>query len=156
MTKNNLMKKLKYYKKLCYIDELTKVYNRRKLQLDIERFLEEKKRYKYSYTLIFIDLDGFKQINDEYGHSHGDKLLKKVATILKSNARKVDSIYRYGGDEFIVVLGHCKNANKYLMRIAPYIDKDYIKISFGSSILKNKNTIKDIDKRMYNNKKSKR
>ena len=152
MTIKKLKKQLKYYKKLSLIDDLTGIYNRRKLQIDMGRFLAEKKRYKYHYTIIFFDIDNFKKLNDNYGHPYGDSILIKVSNILKSAIRRVDRIYRYGGDEFIVILSRCTNPHNFLIRIAPYFDKEHINITFGTCNLK-EGCLEEVDRRMYLNKK---
>lgn len=80
-------------------DYLTGLYTRDRAEEKIDRFLLEKK----SFSVIMIDLDGFKKINDVYGHHHGDKVLAEIAHIIQSSFDKQTIVSRYGGDEFIIV-----------------------------------------------------
>ncbi len=80
---------------LVDVDPLTGLYNRRRLREFVKKFKDG--------TLIFIDIDDFKKINDRWGHLIGDRLLKKVAKLLQGIFREQDGIFRYGGDEFLVV-----------------------------------------------------
>ena len=90
--------------KLAITDGLTKLYNSRhfynQLEVEIGRF----NRYNHSLSLLLLDLDDFKVYNDSYGHLEGDKVLVRISQIIKSCLRKIDSAYRYGGDEFTVIL----------------------------------------------------
>lgn len=88
----------------AHTDELTGVKNRLGLHQEIDNAIDRTKREGTNLALCFLDLDGFKQINDEMGHDCGDELLKTVATRLMHTLRSSDVIYRYGGDEFIVLL----------------------------------------------------
>ncbi|MFV0576985.1 MAG: diguanylate cyclase domain-containing protein [Vibrio sp.] len=88
----------------AHTDELTKVNNRLGLHKDIEASIATSKIDDASLVLCFIDLDEFKQMNDKLGHDCGDELLKTVANRLKESLRTTDAIYRYGGDEFIVLM----------------------------------------------------
>ncbi|PSU46862.1 hypothetical protein C9J12_16770 [Photobacterium frigidiphilum] len=88
----------------AHTDELTGVKNRLGLHQEIDNAIDNAKREGTNLALCFLDLDGFKQINDEMGHDCGDELLKTVATRLRHTLRSSDVIYRYGGDEFIVLL----------------------------------------------------
>lgn len=92
------------YKQLSYKDSLTGLYNRRYFYeiLDIE--LKRAKRENSSISLLFIDVDDFKKVNDTYGHKYGDHVLAKLAEILKNGIRDVDIISRWGGEEFIILL----------------------------------------------------
>ncbi|HOK79641.1 MAG TPA: sensor domain-containing diguanylate cyclase [bacterium] len=85
-------------------DQLTGCFNRRNLFLDIKKEVERCKRYKKTFSIIVIDLDNFKKYNDNFGHQKGDNLLKTIAEKIRKNLRKADIVYRYGGDEFIVLL----------------------------------------------------
>ncbi|MBI5778284.1 MAG: diguanylate cyclase [Planctomycetes bacterium] len=85
-------------------DGLTGVYNRRYFESAFTEEFLRAKRYKRRLALLFIDLDKFKAINDTYGHKQGDIILKEVAALLQRNSRKIDSVCRYGGDEFATIL----------------------------------------------------
>jgi diguanylate cyclase (GGDEF)-like protein len=97
----------KYSNKLEYLskyDPLTTLSNRRSFEDDLERELEKNKRKKQDISLIFLDLDDFKKINDTFGHHTGDIILKEVGLILKNMIRKTDLIARWGGEEFVIAL----------------------------------------------------
>lgn len=85
------------------LDPLTGVANRRALQQELQRALERARRERISLQVAFIDLDGFKAINDAYGHEFGDGFLAHIAGRLASSLRSSDFVARYGGDEFVVV-----------------------------------------------------
>ncbi len=91
-------------KKHVYVDILTGVYNRYFLENVIPRELKKVERYKQPLSVIFIDIDNFKYINDYYGHNKGDMVLKIIGNIFKKNIRKTDLPIRYGGDEFLIFL----------------------------------------------------
>ena len=91
-------------KKLTVTDELTGLFNRRHLVTIAESEFERAVRYGTICSYIMIDLDGFKAINDKFGHQAGDQALIAFATLLKSRLRAVDTCARIGGDEFCVVL----------------------------------------------------
>ncbi|MDA8233872.1 MAG: GGDEF domain-containing protein [Clostridia bacterium] len=87
---------------LAITDELTMLYNYRYFQLILEK---ELKRNKYScLSLIMLDIDHFKKYNDRYGHTMGNRILAEIARIMKENVRDADTVVRYGGEEFGVVL----------------------------------------------------
>jgi len=91
--------------KRCSItDELTGVHNRRHLTSEIDREIERSIRHGHSIAGIMIDIDGFKGINDLYGHAAGDRALKDIATLLQKSVRTVDTVARYGGGEFVALL----------------------------------------------------
>lgn len=90
--------------KLAYHDILTKLPNRTRFNQYITTLFEEREREQKPFALLFLDLDNFKYVNDQFGHNVGDLLLIKVAKILKSNLRKSDFVARLGGDEFTIVL----------------------------------------------------
>jgi len=96
--------------KQSLVDHLTGIGNRRKFELDINREISRTKRIHTGLVLIFFDLDGFKQINDIYGHEAGDKVLIQFARVLSVFARKgSDFCYRLGGDEFTVIFTDIKS-----------------------------------------------
>ncbi len=89
---------------MAYIDALTRVGNRRFAEFVIADRLGEWKRYKWSFALLFIDVDHFKKINDVHGHALGDQVLTMVARTIQGVARAHDFIGRWGGEEFVMVI----------------------------------------------------
>ncbi|MCP4490830.1 MAG: EAL domain-containing protein [Gammaproteobacteria bacterium] len=89
-------------------DLLTGLYNRRGIYAELNRLIHRSERYSYTSAVIFIDLDGFKNINDRYGHVSGDLLLKQISNNLIDTIRITDTVGRMGGDEFIVLVGDIK------------------------------------------------
>jgi diguanylate cyclase (GGDEF)-like protein len=83
-------------------DELTGINNRRRLMSDLNEELDRSDRYDHELSLMFIDLDHFKLINDSHGHVVGDQVLREIGTILEEETRTADIIGRYGGEEFIL------------------------------------------------------
>lgn len=90
-------------------DELTGLANRRYAILEIEKLINNWQRYEKIFSILFIDVDKFKAVNDNYGHEYGDQVLKWIANFLKRNIRKTDILCRLGGDEFIIICAHCNN-----------------------------------------------
>jgi diguanylate cyclase (GGDEF)-like protein len=93
------------------IDPLTDVLNRRGFERELTRSLAHAKRYGASAALVYIDLDGFKAVNDRHGHAAGDAVLKAVAAVLARHVRASDIVARLGGDEFAVLLWHLTEAD---------------------------------------------
>jgi len=90
---------------LAYYDALTQLPNRRLLNDRMNQAMSAGRRNKYYGAMIFLDLDNFKPLNDTHGHAVGDLLLVEVATRLKNCVREMDTVSRFGGDEFVVMLG---------------------------------------------------
>ncbi len=88
-------------------DPLTDLYNRRILQEAIEREIAQSQRNQKEFCVVMIDVDNFKQLNDRYGHTAGDMVLKSLARILENNTRGGDISCRYGGEEFAILLPNC-------------------------------------------------
>ncbi len=89
---------------LTVTDDVTSLYNSRYLHEAIEREFERSRRYGHHFSVVFFDLDHFKQVNDRHGHLHGSRLLAEVGELIKGQLRLVDIPTRYGGDEFVLVL----------------------------------------------------
>jgi two-component system, cell cycle response regulator len=89
---------------LVNTDELTGLYNYRFLGIALDREIKRMERYGSNLSVIFLDLDLFKNVNDTYGHLIGSKVLKEVGMLLQKMTREVDFVFRYGGDEFTIIL----------------------------------------------------
>ncbi len=98
---------------LATYDPLTKLYNRRAIVEYAEKEVERSKRYNHQFSIILLDIDDFKGINDTYGHTIGDIVLKQLAEIIKNEVRDIDRVGRYGGEEFIIVLPETKTENAF-------------------------------------------
>jgi len=89
---------------LIYIDDLTKLYNSRYLNVVLDRELKRSERYRNFFSVLFMDVDFFKRVNDAYGHLVGSRVLVEVGAVLRTCVRETDTVVRYGGDEFVVLL----------------------------------------------------
>lgn len=90
-------------KQLTFTDDLTALYNARFMSLYLDRELKRCRRTKSSLSLLFMDLDGFKAINDTHGHLAGSRTLVEVGEVLEKTVRDADVLIRYGGDEFVIL-----------------------------------------------------
>lgn len=99
-----LLNSEKMYKQLSITDDLTKLYNSRYFYRRLEEEINRLIRYKQPLSLLLIDIDDFKKINDRYGHMKGDQALRMAGEIIKNCVRRTDTTYRYGGEEFTVIL----------------------------------------------------
>lgn len=142
-------------------DKLTGLYNR--YQLDNEGYRKFKRalRQKSNFTVIMIDIDHFKNVNDSYGHIIGDEVLKSIANLLKTNRRVEDFVVRYGGEEFLMLLEECSAEDAYT--IAETLRKEVallnpagveVSASFGIASLRSDHVsmdrlLKDADDALY-------
>ena len=90
-------------KRLTFTDDLTALYNSRFMALYLDRELKRCRRMRSSLSLLFMDLDGFKEVNDTHGHLAGSKTLVEVGAVLEKTVRDADVLIRYGGDEFVIL-----------------------------------------------------
>lgn len=130
--RNRLLEQLEESKRLqrhlAYHDALTILPNRHLLHDRLQQALAQSKRSGKLAALLFLDLDGFKRINDTLGHGIGDLLLKSVAKRLKTTVRQVDTVARLGGDEFTIVLleiNHAQDAKDVAQKILKVISQPY-------------------------------
>ena len=91
---------------LATYDPLTRLYNRSSLTNRIEDEMARVKRTKDTFTIIYLDVDNFKSMNDRFGHETGDRVLQKLSELLVENVRRNDAVGRWGGEEFLVCLPH--------------------------------------------------
>ncbi len=95
---------LKKLKKLSITDGLTQLFNSRHFYNQLKGEIERCNRYGHTLSLLLLDIDNFKDFNDTYGHLEGDKILIRLGKIIKSRLRNMDTAYRYGGEEFTIIL----------------------------------------------------
>ncbi|PMQ01690.1 MAG: GGDEF domain-containing protein [Dictyoglomus sp. NZ13-RE01] len=143
-------------------DPLTELYNRSYGQKKIEEAYYEYTRGEKPFSIVFIDIDSFKKINDNLGHIYGDFILKEISRIIKRNIRQNDIAVRWGGDEFLLLLKRTnyEDAEKVIDRISKELNRisnQEINISYGietmSPEIKNcEELIKNADLKMYSNK----
>jgi diguanylate cyclase (GGDEF)-like protein len=96
---------------LTITDDCTSLYNARHLNFMLDTEIYRSHRYAFEFSLIFIDLDHFKTVNDTYGHLVGSKLLSEIGEAVKERCRMIDMAFRYGGDEFVVLLPQTSKDN---------------------------------------------
>jgi len=98
---------------LTITDDCTSLYNARHLNFMLDTEIYRSHRYAFEFSLIFIDLDHFKNVNDTYGHLMGSKLLAEIGQAIKDKCRLIDLAFRYGGDEFVVLLPQTSKENAF-------------------------------------------
>ncbi|WP_175420119.1 GGDEF domain-containing protein [Marinitoga sp. 1154] len=161
--KKKLERKNIYLKNLSEKDKLTGLYNRLKFDEIINYQIDLYKREGRKFSLIMMDLDNFKEINDTFGHNIGDKILMEFSNILRKNLRKIDFVFRWGGDEFLIILPNTnlKSAIKVAHKLKKIIllDKNLknITASIGLTVYNGENideTINIADTALYNSKNS--
>jgi diguanylate cyclase (GGDEF)-like protein/PAS domain S-box-containing protein len=148
-------------KRLATTDKLTGAYNRTKFQEIIDREMERVKRHNQALSMIIFDIDHFKAVNDSYGHSAGDYVLKTIADIVRENIRKIDYFVRWGGEEFMIISSETNLDDAYALaeRIREIIENytfegvGKITVSFGVTEFKENDTensfVKRADDAMY-------
>src|SRR5882672_1243793 len=130
-------------KETSFKDEVTGLYNRRFFSLRLEEEISRFRRFNHPVSVVVLDLDGFKSINDEFGHAVGDETLRDIAQILMKHSRGINVVSRYGGDEFAVLLVETSKtgARLYAERIRhvvatfPFSHGKNVTASFGVSSL---------------------
>ena len=129
-----------HFESISMIDQLTGLYNRRYFYNQADAAIANAKRYGQALCLLILDLDHFKQVNDQYGHGFGDNVLVKTSKELQEQVRESDVLVRYGGEEFVIIFPNtnCINGKKFAERIRKKIEQieweesDYVQtISIG-------------------------
>lgn len=126
-------KMLKTLEKLAITDGLTRLYNLRHFYKQLELEIDRCNRYGHSLALLLLDIDHFKKCNDSYGHLEGDKVLVKLGQAIKLCLRTMDSAYRYGGEEFTIILPETtgKEANNVAERISASVESERFSTDTG-------------------------
>ena len=127
-TTSKLTQLLEQVESKAMIDPLTQVFNRGTYNMEIAQMIKEFKRYKNPAALIIIDIDHFKIFNDDYGHKAGDAVLTLVASVIKGAVRDTDMVFRYGGEEFVVLLDNLdlKNALTVAEKVRAQIESHHL------------------------------
>ncbi len=164
---NKLKELNKKLKSIASTDHLTGLVNRRSIINIIEKSIINYKKNNRSFSLIIADIDDFKRINDLYGHNRGDHVLKAIANLLKNNLRKNDTLARWGGEEFLILLSDttyqeaCTVANKLKESLSNfqhnYLEEtENLSMTFGISQFKGDldTCISEADKALYKGKRN--
>jgi diguanylate cyclase (GGDEF)-like protein/PAS domain S-box-containing protein len=170
MAEDALRKSEQIYLELSITDDLTQLYNSRHFYSQLKKEIERSNRYEQPLTLLLLDLDKFKTFNDTYGHVEGDYVLSRLGQVVKRCLRDPDSAYRYGGEEFTIMLPMttseegiitAKRIQKELRREAfsPVLGQEvYMTVSIGLAQYKPKEEMKTfvhrVDQLMYQAKKN--
>ncbi len=158
------------YQELSVIDDLTQLYNSRHFYAQLEREIGRSNRYKQPLTLLLLDLDKFKEFNDTYGHVEGNHVLSRLGRVVKRCLRNPDSAYRYGGEEFTIMLPMTTSEEGMITaqriqlelrkeKFSPVLDQEvYMTVSIGLAQYKPKEEMKAfvhrVDQLMYQAKKN--
>jgi diguanylate cyclase (GGDEF)-like protein len=111
----DLVKLFRLKEKQAITDGLTQLYNYRFFMNEISRELKRSQRFNAQFSLLMIDIDHFKELNDKLGHLVGDEVLQRLAALFKANTRSIDSASRYGGEEFAIIVPGIHKKNAHLM-----------------------------------------
>jgi diguanylate cyclase (GGDEF)-like protein/PAS domain S-box-containing protein len=158
------------YRELSIVDDLTQLYNSRHFYFQLKIELDRSNRYEQPLTLLLLDLDNFKAFNDAYGHVEGDQVLRRLGQVVKRCLRETDFAYRYGGEEFTVLLPMTTSTDGAVTaeRIRTEIKKEtfspapgqdvHVTVSIGLAQYKTKEEMKAfvhrVDQLMYQGKKN--
>jgi diguanylate cyclase (GGDEF)-like protein len=149
------------YRHEAYTDELTQIDNRARFNILFDKAIEESKKDQSDLSIILLDIDNFKQVNDSYGHAAGDKVLKLFTTLILDNIRTIDSFSRWGGEEFVLLLSgtaleDAKTIAEHLRLIIEKYDfgiNNKLTCSFGVTVAHDSDTSESlferVDKALY-------
>ncbi len=152
---NDSLDKINHYEDIINYDDLTKIYNRKKFNLDLENSVNYAIKGLNKLSLIIFDIDNFKLVNDLYGHLTGDTVLIDIAELISMSIRSTDNIYRYGGDEFVIIMQNCDINNAYntaerlrvMIESYQFNDTNKITSTFGIAEFRESDNIKSFIKR---------
>jgi diguanylate cyclase (GGDEF)-like protein len=166
--KNLLLQQLDIQQKLLMIDPLTGLFNRRFMDDKLAQIIKEKPEDQ-PFGVLFIDIDNFKEINDTFGHSYGDEVLKSISNTIQYNLKATDYVIRYGGEEIVVFMpmadpqmtAEVADLVRLLVRRTKPRDSNHdfdLTVSIGATVMTGKDSIESVidraDQAMYQAKKS--
>jgi len=167
-----LKEKLEQAETEANIDYLTNTFNRRSFERALKETFEEYKKRRALFSLVLIDLDGFKRVNDLYGHSAGDLVLRRIAYILRQNLRAKDILARWGGDEFAILMpgmrkeqaiAVAERLKRAVEDLEIIVEGEKVSLSFSYGVVEAEDRfssveemVKEADNLMYQHKKSKK
>mgnify|MGYP005989614143 FL=1 len=136
-------------------DSLTQIFNRGKIDLLIQDEIKKSKKHNHTFSIIFLDIDDFKRINDNFGHIKGDEVLIHISNLVSNNIRETDFIGRWGGEEFIILLPKTTSNDAFIIAndLKQLVSKtnfginNTLTISLGISQYLQKDTKNDLIKR---------
>ena len=128
-----LLSKVEY---MAITDALTELYNRRRMHDVLGKEFERSKRYSTPFSVVMLDIDHFKKVNDNFGHLTGDMVLKDIAKVLLNSIRDIDTAARYGGEEFVLILPNTEknDAKNVAERIRDFIEKNKFSVIENSPL----------------------
>jgi diguanylate cyclase (GGDEF)-like protein len=131
LTEESLKESEIKYRELSIFDDITQLYNSRHFYHQLQMEIDRADRYGHPLTLLLLDLDNFKQFKDTYGHIEGDRVLMQLSQVVKRCLRHTDSIYRYGEEEFTILLPMTKSSDGAVT--AERIRTEFMKEHFSPS-----------------------
>jgi diguanylate cyclase (GGDEF)-like protein/PAS domain S-box-containing protein len=154
----DLTRKIRELERMALLDPLTKLGNRRYGEMNLTNKLRELKRYGWSFGVLFIDIDKFKDVNDTYGHAAGDRVLRLMAATINNGLRSSDVVSRWGGEEFVAFVTNVDEEKLHYvaeklrtvveMSPVPVDGGDmHMTISIGATVAQKKDSANDIIKR---------
>jgi diguanylate cyclase (GGDEF)-like protein/PAS domain S-box-containing protein len=131
-----MRQRLEELQEMAMHDPLTGIANRRFVEINLAARLEELRRYGFDFSVMFLDADHFKNINDTYGHSVGDRILKMISATVANSLRSFDIIGRWGGEEFVVLLVNTKRDDllKLAERLRRLVEKSVLTLDSGETL----------------------
>lgn len=131
-----MRQRLEELQELALHDPLTGIANRRFVEISLAARLEEFKRYGFDFSVMFIDADNFKTINDTHGHIVGDRILKMISATVANSLRSFDVIGRWGGEEFVVLLVNTKSEDMFKLadRLRRLVENSALKLDSGETL----------------------
>jgi diguanylate cyclase (GGDEF)-like protein len=128
-----MLERIAQFEKMAYLDTLTGVANRRFTEMTLQSRLDERHRYGWSFGVLFIDVDHFKNVNDQHGHAVGDLVLAMVAKTLSNSVRSFDFVGRWGGEEFLAILANvdAEQLHAFADRIRALVEQSHLAVGPG-------------------------